>query len=293
MYVPRRSRTTYYKYNPSTGKGVRQSTRKRKTRYAKKSYPTRLSSSRINYAIAKQVNRAMSRVSENKVLPFTKFNEVNPTAIQLGAQAHTTQYMIGSIPTVWSGTRGLQSLSPFQFPGRDGDSVYLTKSSISIELDMNQELPSRQITEFRVVCFKSVRADTPLGVSHQYKDNLFLDINGDYFGHETPGINGTDLMLQPINKKYWNVLSDQKFTMSPADDNNTTRNSGHYGVHRSMRFNVPWFKKVDFSGDAGTNEPDNIDYRWVCAIFARPIGKDGFADSWETNVRGLTTFKDN
>lgn len=272
-------------------------TKKFKKSRSKTKYPTRLSGSRINYTVARQVDRAMSRVSENKVSALTKFNEVNPTPIQVGAQAFTTQYMIGNIPTVWAGTRGLNSLTSFGFPttgamARNGDSVYLNKTTLSIELDMNQTLPSRQVTEFRVITFKARRGDTPLGISHTYKTDLFLDVDGNYFGHETGGITGTDLMLQPVNKKYWNVLSDKKFTMSPSDDNASTYNSSKYGIHRTMRFTIPWYKKVSFDAP-GSDSPDNIDFRWVVAVFARPIGKDGNADSWETNVRGLTTFKDN
>lgn len=300
MYVPRSRRTTSYKYVPSRARGKLQTSKKRKTTYGKKaSYPTRLTGSRINYVVAKQVNRAMSRVSENKINPFTKINELNPTPIQLGAVAHTLQFMIGDIPSIWTGTRGLNTITPFAFPqgdgqsNRDGDSIYLNKSVYTMELDMNQLLPGRQVTQFRVVCFKALRADTPQGIAHAYKDNLFLDTNGSYFGHETPGINGTDLMVQPINKKYWNVLHDQSFTMSPVSDNATTYNSSYYGSHRTMRFNIPWYKKVSFENPSFPDTPDNIDFRWVCAIFARPVGKDGNADSWEANIRGLTTFKDN
>ena len=266
----------------------------RKKRSYRKKYPTRLTGSRLNYKIAKQVDKAMSRVTETKVLPMTKINEWNPTPIQTLAQAYTSQFCFGSIPAVWSGTRGLSSITNFQIPpaDREGDYVYLNKSSLTVEVDMNQGVAGKGLCEFRVICFKSIRADTPVGISHAYKDDLFLDIDGGYFGHETPGVNGTDLMVQPVNKKFWHVLSDERFTLSPSNDgavNNS--NSSYYGSHRTMKFSVPWYKKVSF--DNLLNTPDNIDYRYVFAIFARPVGKDNAGDSWELNIRGLTTYKDN
>lgn len=298
MFVPRRSRTTYYRARPSTGSGVLQTTVRRKTRYPRKKYPVRLQPSRQNYNMAVAVSKALSRVAETKVLAMTKFNEVNPTPIQLGAQAYTTSYTIGSIPTIWSGITGINSLTNFQFPqgdgasDRDGDSIFLKKSHFSIELDMNQNLPQRSVVEFRVIAFKPNRATDPVGITRNWGLGLFLDTDGNYFGHQTAGISGTDLMLQPINRRHYFVMSDRKFTLSPSADLAQALPSKFTGVNpisRTMLFNCPFNKKVHFEG---ANTPQNIDPHMCVVIYARPIGRDAVADVWETNVRGTTSFQD-
>lgn len=287
-FFPARRRTT--------GKTT-QSTMSRyyKKKTYKKKYPARLAGSRLNYQIAKQVSKAMHSVSESKIQPMTRFDEVNPTPIQPLAQAYTTSYVIGAIPTVWTGITGINSLTDFEFPQgnvRDGDSLFLKKSHISLDIEMNQTLPSRQVCEFRVLFFKTRRATTPLGISHSYAENLFLDIDGSYFGHSTSGKNGTDLMTQPVNKKFWYCMMDKKFILSPVQ-NGASPSAASTGVNackRSFKFDIPFNKKVSF--ELG-NTPEDVDYRTVVAIYAKTVGRDGVADVWETNVRGLTTYLDN
>lgn len=262
--------------------------------------PSKSKAPTIAKQIAKQVDKAMNKVSESKVLPMTRFDETNPTPIQALAQAYTTSYVIGDIPTVWTGITGINSLTNMAFPKgdnvgqREGDSIFLKKSQITMDIEMNQSLPGRQVCEFRVIMCKQKRIDTPTGISHSYAENLFLDIDGNYFGHSTAGKNGTDLMLQPINRKYWTASYDKKFVLSPVADGNNP-GSAHTGVNackRSFTFKIPFNKKVSFN-TSGIDTPDNVDYRSVVIVYAKTVGRDGVADVWETNVRGLTTYLDN
>ncbi len=131
-----------------------------------------------------------------------------------------------------------------------------------------------------MIAFKQKRANNPQGVSHDWSESLFLEIDGKYFGHQTGGINGTDLMSQPVNTKYWDVMKDTKFIMSPADNSdllNPSRTSGYYGGTRRLRYSVPWYKKVSFEGDED-NIPDNIDFKMCVVVYGRPLGKDVVAD---------------
>lgn len=227
--------------------------------------------------IAQQVDKAMGKVNESKVSAMTRFDETNPTPIQALAQAYTTSYVIGSIPTVWTGISGINSLTNFAFPKgdndgqRNGDTIYLKKSQITMDIEMNQTLPGRQVCEFRVIMCKQKRGDTPTGISHAYDENLFLDIDGNYFGHGTPGKNGTDLMLQPINKKYWTVSMDKKFILSPVADG-ASPGSAHTGVNgckKTFTVKIPFNKKVSFNQTGGVDTPDNVDYRSVLIVYAK------------------------
>lgn len=262
-------------------------------------YPARLQASRVNYTVAKAVSRALDRVSENKILGTTNINEQTGVPIQAGAIAHTRSFCIGGIPGAWSGITGLQSIGGMTFQlgvsrnQRNGHYLYLQKTHITMEIDMNS-LPLRNPVEFRCVVFKSRRANNPTGLTSSWGETLFLDSGGNEVGHQTAGINGSDLTMLPLNRKDWSVLKDEKFVMTPGTDTdaaNPSVSNSRYGSTRRMMFDLPYYKKVEINPT--TSIPDNIDFSYCIAIFARSIGKDSVADTWEVTLRGSTTYKDN
>lgn len=302
MFVPRRPRTTKYVKKPSAARGSLTTSVKRKTfyksRYAKR--PARLTGSRINYQVAKAVSRAMNQVSENKIVSLTKVDEAGPTAIQAGNNVFTKSFTIGNTPTPWSATAGLTPIGGMEFPlgdthsDRNGKYIYLQKTHLTMKIDMDSVTNFQFPCDFRVICFKSRRGNNPIGLSNRYDQTLFLDTNGNEFGHATTGILGTDIMLQPINKKDWVVYSDKKFTLTnPAisGSDNLMGYAGRYAVNKTMSFNLPYFAKAEIS--AVSNAPVDLDTNYVIVCYASMNAQDDFASKWEVSLRGSTTFKDN
>lgn len=277
--------------------GLQSNRKKRKT--TTKKYPARLKGSRINYAVNKAVAKAMNGVSENKIIGCASFNEAVPAAIQPLALAYTKAFTVGNIPSVWSGISGLSSIAGMTFTRGDAPSqyngkyVYLQKTHFTMEIDMGIDLDFQVPTEFRVLCFKSRRANNPSGITNDYSKSLFLNTDGTDFGHGTTGITGSDLMLQPLNRKDWDIKSDKRFMLSNPQTTNgsgtTTSYSGKYPCSKRLVYNLPYYSKTEIEASA----PSDLDTNYVVAIYARSLSKDAFASKWEVTTRGSTTFKDN
>jgi len=302
MYVPRKSRTTKYVRQGNKGVAFNRGVRKF-TGFGKK-LPARLAGSRINYQVAKAVSRAMDKVSENKITPLTNVNEVVPSRIQLAALATTKSFTLGATPAAWGSIAGLSSVAGMNFPlgdthsDRNGKYIYLQKTRATIEIDMATIPDFAPPTEFRVLCVKARRARNPSGVTNRFDRSLFLATNGNDFGHDTSGINGTDLMVQPVNKKDWVCYSDRKFMLTNPQnlqdlDGSTAHNiyAGKYPVMKRLTFNMPFNMKTEIN--ATDNRPDDLDFNYAIIIYAKGLGKDYLADNYEVNLRGSTTFKDN
>lgn len=275
----------------------------RRRRFTSKKYPARLRGSRMNYQINKAVSRAVNGLAENKIVACTNVNESSPSPIQTLALATTRSFTLGSIPSAWSGIAGLTSLAGMTFiqgnanNQRIGKYIYLQKTRVSVEIDMFTNASDSVPIEFRVICCKARRATNPSGITNDFSTTLFLATNGTDFGHATSGINGTDLMVQPINKKDWAVYGDRKFMLSnPAvaqdvvGTGSTTYYSGKYPVMKRMVFNLPFNAKTAININPA--EPGDLDYNYIMVIYARSLSKDLVADKFEVNVRGSTTFKD-
>ncbi len=297
-YVPRKPRSTTYSRNK--GKGTLVTSRKHKMFYTPSRRPARLSGSRINYQVARAVSSAMNKVSENKIVSCTKVDEVGPAAIQTGSNVFTQAFTVGNTPTAWAATAGLVPIGGMTMPlgdthsDRNGKYIYLQKTHITMKIDMDSTTNFQFPCDFRVICFKSRRANNPVGLTNRYDTTLFLDTNGNEFGHATTGIVGTDIMLQPINKKDWVVRSDKRFTLSnPAISGSTNLMgySGKYAVNKTMTYDLPYYAKTEIG--AITAAPVDLDTNYVIVCYATMNAQDDFASKWEVSLRGSTTFKDN
>jgi len=260
--------------------------------------PARLRVSTINYTINKAVAKAVNGVAENKITPLTSFNETAPSAIQTGAVAYTKSFTVGSIPTVWSGTSGLSALSGMTFAQGTqanqctGKYIYLQKTHFTLEIDMSPLVATGIPVEFRVICFKARRGNNPQGISNRYDTSLFLSPAGSDVGHDTSGITGSDLLMQPLNKKDWDIRSDKKFMLSnpsvSATDPDASAYSGKYACMKRLVYNLPFYSKTELVA----NSPADLDTNYVVVIYARSLGKDFLANKFEVTTRGSTTFKD-
>ena len=255
--------------------------------------------------ISKQVNKFI----ETKYNPCREINENPPQAIQLGALAYYEGYVIGNLPATWDTQLiPIDGISTQQGDGgvreRTGNYVYLKKNHFTLEIDMKSaatNLTGTPLTEFRVVVCKQRRAVIPTGQAPSPQNTLFLALDNSEFGYQTSGINGTDLMRQPLNKRDWVIHTDKRFTLTspptvtPGGGPQPQTYNTKYASHKRMMFNLPFYKKTRYAPPAGgslTSFPTDIDFHYGVFIFARSIDKDTEALAWESNVRAVTTYQD-
>lgn len=292
MYVRRRS----------TKPAVRKSTTVRRTtrsNYKKKSpatYQARLNYSKRRYNANKSIANQLSLFSETKYKIMNGINEQLPVPIQSGALAHMAKFVVGGGPTGWTDLTDLGGMSFTQgsaTSNRIGDYIYLKKSHLNIEIDTKISSDSNNHpTEFRMIVAKARRNASPAGTNRTPQSTLFLDEIANDFGDGTGGKNGTDLMVQPLNKRHWMILKDYKFKMSNPLDPTATTNSytGMYPTMKRFSVNLPHYIKAHFDD---SNQPTNYDFHYLVIIYARSQDKDTKADNWEVNIRGNTQYVDN
>ncbi len=160
-----------------------------------------------------------------------------------------------------------------------------------MELDTNLAVAANESPplEIRVVIFKQRRGNMPAGTSFNPATSLFLNELGAKFGYQTSGVNGTDLMVQPLNKRDYLIHTDKHCMLSsPAGSKGGY--TGHYPTMKRFRFELPFYKKTHYNND--TSLPDDIDFHYGIAVFARSQGKDLAANQFEINMRGTTSFSD-
>lgn len=255
----------------------------------------RFNFSKKRYYKNRGIGSMLNRFAENNLLQLAPQNEALPKAIQVGAWAQYWGGALGSLPAAWdSGLTDLQGLSITQGDGagqRHGNYVYLQKSTVSLTIDSRHTTDTVQPpTEFRVVVCKQRRGTMPAGLNFNPATSLFLDNLGSKIGYQTSGVNGSDLMLQPLNKRDWMVHTDKRFLLSNWVTNGTSGYTGYYPTFKRMRFSLPYYKRTHY--DNASSLPDDIDYHWLIIVFARSLNKDTYANDWEVNLRGSTSFKD-
>lgn len=266
--------------------------------------PARLRFNRAKYNKSKTVSKVLNAITENKIVAVNNVNEGAPGAIQLGAKAFEKTFVLNTVPTGWSGSTtalgGIQILQGTTSNQRVGNYVYLKKTHITMEIEAQPVASDAQPVpkQFRVIVFKQRRSVMPTGRTVYPQNTLFLDTAGDHFGHATAGKNGSDLMLQPLNKRDWVIYKDAKFTLTNPQLYNEAGTAASwnwtnqkYGSYKKMTFNLPHFKKTHYNSD--TNVPDDLDTHYGIIIYAKALGKDYNADDWEVNLRGSTTYSDN
>lgn len=268
--------------------------------------PARFNFSMPRYKKNRAIASKMSKYSETKLNPCREVNEDPPSAIQIGASAYYQAYVIGDLPSSWdSGIFPLNGMSTtFGTEGvaqRVGNYVYLKKTHFLLEIDMKaalDTLAASPLTEFRVVVCKTRQAIVASGQVKVPQRDLFLKLDGSPYSYQTSGIDGTDLIRQPLNKRDWVIHSDKKFMLTSPP---TLRDSGglqpttynqKYRSAARMTFNLPYYKRVRYAVSDTASYPTDIDYHWGVFIFARAVNKDSPASNWECNVRAVTSYTD-
>lgn len=272
--------------------------KKRVTKFSTRGI-ARFDYSKRRYQKNRRISNMLSRFSETKYKAVKKIDEQAPVAIQAGALAHMTNFVLGGVPSAWGSDftdiEGINLIQGVAESNRIGDYTYMKKTRVTLEIDMkgpeggvqNSTLPN----EFRVIVFKARRMAMPSGTTRSPQNSLFLDEICNDFGHQTSGKNGTDLMVQPVNRRHFTVLKDIKFMLSnPLDPSITAGYSGHYPCMKRLALDLPHYKKCHYEDE---NKPTNYDYHYGICVYARSLDKDTKADNWEVNIRGTTTYQDN
>lgn len=269
------------------------------SRYKKRSastYQARFNYSKRRYKKNKSIARMLSKFSETKYKSILAVNEQAPVAIQVGAQAYMSKYVLGGQVSAWSDMTDLGGMDLTQGAAtgnRIGDYIFLKKTHLNIQIDARvSNDSSNHPLEFRMIVAKARRQATPAGITRTPQATLFLDEEADDFGDSTAGKNGTDLMVQPLNKRHWTILKDYKFRMSNPLDPTATSNSysGYYPCMKRFSIDLPHYVKAHFDN---SNTPTNYDFHYAVIIYARSLDKDTKADGWEVNIRGNTQYVDN
>lgn len=302
--IQRRSRTTKYVRSSAGSSGVlvpagRPSGMRAPARssYRRKRVPTRLQYSRRTFRKNNQIANTLSMFSEKKYRQFLSQDEVAPSAIQLGAQSYYVGFVGGvSSPSTWTGFTPIQGFQYAQGTGdtgRDGRYMFLDNSTINCSVHMNSQIRNTPPVQFRCIVFKARRATTPTGVSYDPARTLFLAPNGNSIGHGVGGVLGTDLMLQPTNKRDWIILKDSKFVLQApmGASEETSSFQGKYASFKQMRINLTHKAKSIFENV--NDQPVDFDFHYGIVIYSNAIGRDNSSNQWEFNLRGTTTAFDN
>ena len=259
----------------------------------RKVYPSRLRASKKRYTFNKKVARVLHNFSENKLVAIAGQSETPPVVIQTGAQAYFIAYNIGINASTSGGigVNGIRIAKGTDFNERVGDYIYLKKTHLSIKLEMTNANNSTP-TQFRILLVKLRRYNNPAGITPLLNETLFLDTEGQKFGHATSGKTGIDLMMQPTNKRDWVIFKDFKCVLQNYNDitGGSATIYNHYPCFKDFSMNCPFWKKTKY----GTGDlPIDIDYRFTLVMYAHNINRSNLANDFETSIRGTTSYTDN
>ncbi len=257
----------------------------------------RMAYNRRKPAATRRLSNLLNKIGETKLLPIGHANELAAVPIQVGAKAYMCCFCMGTKPTAWTST--WNNLLGMTIPigdtanSRDGNYVYLQHTRLAINIDTQNNNNYRPPMQYRMIVGKSRRGTNPAGITQDPAVDLFIDVAGNSFGHATSGVNGSDLMMQPINKRDWYVKMDRKFTLSTPLEDQGGGYSGKYPTTKDVVVRLPYYKKTKYANDGPLKDlPLDIDYSYFVIIYARSQQKDTDADDWEVNLRGTTCFKD-
>lgn len=282
----------------------RTAARKIQSAFRRRRPQARFAASRSQYNINRAVSKAMSRMSETKLVPLSA---VNPGAANgtpsnvLGAGSNARAYawrgVLDVAPTNWDS--GLVNLQGIRAPQGDavnehvGNYIYLKKTTVNIQLDLvyNSNINASKELQFRMIVCKARQLAVPAGTTDLPQTTLFLNQIGTKQGVDSIGnlaMSTFELMNNPINRRDWVVQRDQKFFLTnPANENSK------YPSRRDFRLTLPHYAKTKVT-TAG--EPLDYDAKYIIYIFATVPGaltNTQLPDDFRVALRGSTSFTDN
>ncbi len=275
---------------------------------ARKSAPRYSTYTRFVGPVYRPIKRAptFNLKTETKFLPLLKRDERTPLAIQGLAKVYYAGLVLGHVsPTNWDETTYLEGTrigTGTASNARIGNKVWLDKTVLNFNIDMlimpNNAGVAYPVLEFRTIVFKPKYNFDIKEIGNPY-DSLFLDESGQQYGSAVGGINGTDIMMQPLNRRQFYVLKDMKYKLSSPSIAQGGGDNAHYSsgwsskypCMKNIRIVLPHRKTVEYSNIAPYN-PIDYDPRWAVITYARSLNKDTNAVNWMWNSRGTTMFRD-
>ena len=278
---------------------IQRAVRRRRVRKA----PARFNASKSQFKINKAVSKAMSRMSETKLVSTTP---VNPTAINgqpteiLGSGSNPRIYawrgVLDTRPSAWDtglvNLAGIATLQGDAINQHIGNYVYFKKTSINLQLDMVYNDNATKQLQFRMVVCKARQLATPAGEQDLPQTSLFLNQIGNRQGVDSVSslaMSSFEVMNNPLNKRNWVIYRDQKFFLN----NPTSMQQGKYPSRKNFRITLPHYKKTKVATDGS---PLDYDSRFLIYIFANVPGALTNAvlpDDFRVTARGTTSFTDN
>lgn len=310
MPLTRKSTRSKTRKNVNKGRFIGPVQQKRKRTSAKQA---RFSASVSQYAINKKISKAMSRMSETKLLACNNVNagatNGTPTSVISGAssaEVYAWRGVLQSVPASWdAGLVNLGGIVSSEGTGEMnhiGQYIYLKKTHLNFQIDALMSTTNKPLMQFRVIVAKSRQSVQPAGTTDYPQNTLFINQTGTEQGHastSTLAMNTFEVMNNPLNKRNWVILRDMRFYLAtPVNipDVSGTTGVGYnqkYPSRKNFRINLPHYCKTRLS-TAGS--PVDYDAHYVVYIYATAVGATTNAylpDNFRVFMRGTTSFTDN
>lgn len=241
-------------------------------RWKSRKQPARLRVSRKRYNNTRRVENVLRNFSGSKFKGF-EGDCLAPVGKPAGSQP--ISYHFYNMGRTISALPEMNPMELYTFPQGDGNNErvgdYMMLRNTTLKMEV-QALPlvsvgeqGQPILEFRLLVVKSNRKYNSYASSPNPGDTLFLDNENNEFGYDDTTQSVFAYQRQPVNKRKWIVMREQKFKLSipfasnTALGNNSRLNPAYpkYPTKKNFRINIPVHKKTHF--DNTNNTPDNFD----------------------------------
>ena len=304
-----RKRSSMTRKNLNRGKFIGPIQRRKKST-AKQA---RFNVSAPQYKINKAISKAMSKMSETKLLACSNVNagatNGTPTSVISGSSAAEVwawRGVLQSVPSSWdSGLVNLGGIQSSEGTGENnhiGQYIYLKKTHLNFQIDALMATVSKPLLQFRVIVAKARQAVVPAGTTEYPQNTLFINQTGTGQGHastSTLAMNTFEVMNNPLNKRNWVVLKDFRFFLAqPVNIPSVSGDSGvgynqKYPSRKNFRLDLPHYCKTRLTG---AGNPVDYDAHYIVYIYATAVGATTNAylpDNFRVMMRGTTSFTDN
>lgn len=300
-YTAKRTRRSHTRKNTNKGRFIGPIRPKRSS-----GKQARFNASKKTYALNKAVSKAMSRMSETKLLAIT---DINPGAAN-GTPSEVGVYASASDPRIYAWRAildsapggfdaGLVNLLGITAPQGDasfehvGNYIYLKKTSVNLQLDMVYNPNATKQLQFRMIICKSRQLALPSGTTDFPQQTLFLNQIGNSQGVASSAA-GTvmtpfEVMNNPLNKRDWVILRDSKFFMN----NPNSMDQGKYPSRKNFRISLPHFKKTKVTTSGAVLDYDPRYMIYLFATVPGALSNSVLPDDFRVAARGTTSFTDN
>lgn len=253
----------------------------------------------FNKAVAQSVKKNMT--GETKLKALVTHIDSPPISQDTGgvSPVYYKNYCLGVTPSNYT---NFLTLGGFFFPQGTGNNdrigryMYLKKTTLFLNVGLNDPNRTSGPTRFRVIVYKARRNNAPQQPLADPGDNLLIDDIGNTFGMNTV-INQTQVAFQVQhalpNKRNYHIIKDKQFLLTPpttqvqGGSNLVTSSSQGQLNEKNMTLNLGHWKKVAFGDD---NTPNDLNYTYCVSIFSMPVGRhSSITGNWSSSTRGTVS----